>query len=103
MLAIMAWHATYNMEPSILDLQSCSVVFFKVLFQAGGGSRREDEDSGEALLDRIDIERDEPAGLVRACPTTSSACWRSTLRISVKPPGPAMYPVHSGIILSSLS
>jgi len=59
MLAIMAWHATYNMEPSILDLQSCSVVFFKVLFQAGGGSRREDEDSGEAPLNRIDIERDE--------------------------------------------
>ena len=64
----MAWHATYNMEPSILDLQSCSVVFFKVLFQAGGGSRREDEDSGEAPLNMIDIERDEPAGLVRACP-----------------------------------
>jgi len=55
----MAWHATYNMEPSILDLQSCSVVFFKVLFQAGGGSRREDEDSGEAPFNRIDIERDE--------------------------------------------
>ena len=55
----MAWHATYNMEPSILDLQSWSVVFFKVLFQAGGGSRPEDQDSCEAPLNRIDIERDE--------------------------------------------